>query len=434
MLKEDLSPCPIHTTGTLYIGGAGLALGYWKDPAQTAARFITHPATGERLYDTGDLGRYRRDGSIEFLGREDQQIKLRGFRIELGEIEAALTRHPEIHAAAAVLAGNTEHRRLIAYVVPKRKHDGITEPMARAAFILGQHGLPEIAAGTQTVQLPGGDFDEARRRTFLARRSYREFNGRPLTLEQLGKWLGALQAMPIDDSPLPKRLYPSAGNLYPVRVQLLVKSGALVGLEGGAYVYDARSHKLARVGSGELLPEDVGDINRPIAGNAALAVFLTGHLPAIRPLYGDWAREACLLEAGYLAQTLVQSGLALDIGGCAVGSVDEPRLRTILGLAGPESDVFLHALLVGPIAPTQQVEWQPLQLTNPPDRIDPDVLRAWLMERLPEYMVPSAFVVLDALPLTGNGKLDRGALPVPERGAVIAGYVAPQKSGGDFAV
>ena len=163
--------------------------------------------------------------------------------------------------------------------------------------------------------------------------------------------------MPIEDAPVPKRLYPSAGNLYPVRIQLLVKSGALVGLESGAYVYDALSHRLARVGTGELLPEDVGDINRPIAASAALAVFLTGHLPAIRPLYGDWARRrACLLEAGYLAQTLVQSGLALDIGSCAVGSVDELRLRTVLGLAGPESDVILHTLLVGPITPTQQLE------------------------------------------------------------------------------
>ncbi len=90
VLKPDLTRCPVHTCGKLFIGGVGLARDYWRNPEQTDARFIRHPKTGQRLYDTGDLGRYRPDGTIEFLGREDQQVKIRGFRIELGEIEAAL--------------------------------------------------------------------------------------------------------------------------------------------------------------------------------------------------------------------------------------------------------------------------------------------------------------------------------------------------------
>ncbi len=120
VLKNDLAPCPIHTTGKLFIGGAGLALGYWNNPEQTAARFITHPLTGERLYDTGDLGRYRPDGAIEFLGREDAQVKLRGFRIELGEIEAALLCEPQIAQAAAMAREDTpSDRRIVAYLVPE---------------------------------------------------------------------------------------------------------------------------------------------------------------------------------------------------------------------------------------------------------------------------------------------------------------------------
>jgi amino acid adenylation domain-containing protein/non-ribosomal peptide synthase protein (TIGR01720 family) len=124
VLAPDLAPCPVHTTGKLFIGGAGLAAGYWRDPDQTRARFLTHPRSGARLYDTGDLGRWRPDGTIEFLGREDQQVKLRGFRIELGEIEAALLAHPGVHAAVVLLHRHADAPRLVAYVVPGEQPTG----------------------------------------------------------------------------------------------------------------------------------------------------------------------------------------------------------------------------------------------------------------------------------------------------------------------
>src|SRR5690606_35427747 len=121
VLKPDLSACPVHTPGKLYIGGVGLAREYWNDPEQTRARFVHHPETGQRLYDTGDLGRYRPDGTIEFLGREDHQIKLRGFRIELGEIEAAILAHPNVQNAVAVAAAPGQTKRIVAYVVLEQK-------------------------------------------------------------------------------------------------------------------------------------------------------------------------------------------------------------------------------------------------------------------------------------------------------------------------
>jgi len=116
VLNEQFNPCPTWVSGHLYIGGSGLAQGYWRDPEKTAASFITHPVSGERLYRTGDLGCYRPDGEIEFLGREDQQIKLRGYRIELGEIETALEQHPDVNAAAALVIGASP-RKLVACVV-----------------------------------------------------------------------------------------------------------------------------------------------------------------------------------------------------------------------------------------------------------------------------------------------------------------------------
>ncbi|QRO01832.1 amino acid adenylation domain-containing protein [Archangium violaceum] len=118
VLDEALSPRPEHVPGELYIGGVGLARGYFRDEETTRARFFTHPRTGERLYRTGDLGRFLPSGDIEFLGRKDFQVKIAGHRIELGEIEAALLRNPAIREAVVAAPGERTSRRLVAYVVP----------------------------------------------------------------------------------------------------------------------------------------------------------------------------------------------------------------------------------------------------------------------------------------------------------------------------
>ncbi|MBY8864505.1 non-ribosomal peptide synthetase [Streptomyces sennicomposti] len=114
VLDEHMRPCPDWVMGQLFIGGAGLALGYWRDPQRTGERFVVNPHTGERLYDTGDRGRYHPDGNIEFLGRADGQVKVNGYRIELGEIEHTLTGHRDVKQAIAVTEGN----KLLAFVTP----------------------------------------------------------------------------------------------------------------------------------------------------------------------------------------------------------------------------------------------------------------------------------------------------------------------------
>jgi amino acid adenylation domain-containing protein len=121
VLDERQQPVPVGAAGELYIGGQGLARGYFNQPHQTAALFLPDPFSvrpGARLYRTGDQVRILADGNLEFLGRHDAQVKLRGYRIELGEIESALLQHPRVRqcvVAAEQEAGG--EKRLIAYVV-----------------------------------------------------------------------------------------------------------------------------------------------------------------------------------------------------------------------------------------------------------------------------------------------------------------------------
>jgi amino acid adenylation domain-containing protein len=123
VLREKMKACPNWVTGQLYIGGTGLAKGYWKDNRKTNASFIMHPETKERLYKTGDLGKYLPDGNIEFIGRDDFQVKINGYRIELGEIESAVKQFNGIDEVIVKISEeNRVNKQLTAYV---RLHEGL---------------------------------------------------------------------------------------------------------------------------------------------------------------------------------------------------------------------------------------------------------------------------------------------------------------------
>lgn len=164
VLDEALRPALPGKTGELYIGGAGVARGYLNRPELTAERFLTDPFNrepGSRMYKTGDLARYRSDGTLEYLGRVDDQVKIRGYRVELGEIEAALAAQPHVQSCAVVAREDEPGKKiLVGYVIPRGQAPS-TDDLRR--FL--REKLPEYMVPAQFVYLdvlpltPNGKID-----------------------------------------------------------------------------------------------------------------------------------------------------------------------------------------------------------------------------------------------------------------------------------
>ncbi|MDV9187432.1 amino acid adenylation domain-containing protein [Streptomyces sp. SR27] len=447
LLDERLEECPEWVTGEMYVSGVCLADGYWRDAERTDAVFTTHPRSGERMYRTGDLGRWRPDGTVEFMGRADFQVKIRGQRIELGEIEAALRAHPEVSSAVVTATGRTDrpgHDGLVAYVIPEAtggggrptgggtragagdglpdatdveeaRRSGVTvlDPLDRAAFKLARHGLRREADRPRVVLPPVAD-EPSRRR------SDRAFLSGPLDLAELADCLGVLRQEEVDG--LATCRYPSSGALYPVQTYLYVKAGAVSGLAGGTYYLDPRDSALVTLEEGATLDAGIhAPHNRAVFEAAGFWVFLVADLDAIEPLYGRFARDFCLLEAGYMGQLLMDRVSRTEVGLCPIGAFDFDPVGPLLGLG--ERHLPVHSLLGGRVDRTA-----PARSAGTVERAEPlgDRLRAWLGERLPAHMVPQHVLTLDSWPLSPNGKVDRRALPAPRLACDAPGSAAPR--------
>ena len=152
LLDAELQPVPVGEIGELFIGGDGVARGYWNRPDLTAERFLTIPSLSpHRIYRTGDLARFLPDGNIEFLGRTDYQVKLRGHRIEPGEIEAILEQCKGVRQAVVVVREDREgDKRLITYLVAEANGTEATDPLRSAL----ESKLPDYMVPSAFVFLP----------------------------------------------------------------------------------------------------------------------------------------------------------------------------------------------------------------------------------------------------------------------------------------
>jgi amino acid adenylation domain-containing protein len=428
VLNDRLDPCPSWVTGMLYIGGAGLARGYWRDQRRTEQSFIVEAESRERLYRTGDLARWRPEGVVELIGREDFQVKIGGQRVELGEIEHVLTEHPRIDQAAVLARGDRHRRQLVAFVTATDElraaratelgevPDGIvSDPLQRLELKLRRHG-PRDLSGRPMTRLEGRESSSGE---LAARVSRRAFESTSVELSKLGQLLSIIGGG--EANGFIRRAYASADGLYPVQAYLQVMPARVAGLGAGSYYYDPESHRLILLDDNERLAV-VSPALQSIYGGPAFLIYLVAQREAIEPLYGPLWRDFSLIEVGLMCQLLEEVAPRHGLGLCQLGgSIPAERFAERLGLS--PKDELLHVLVGG----HPQVGYAGNGRSSPAGAVDESTLRAYLRTRLPEHMVPSSLVVLDKMPLTETGKLDRRSLETAaiQTGARRTDYVDP---------
>jgi amino acid adenylation domain-containing protein len=308
MLEDRVQWVP----GDLYIGGIGLAKEYFNSPEQNAKSFIVHPETKQRLYRTGDNGRYLPDGNIEFLGRDDNQVKIRGNRVELGEIEATINKHRFVQDSVVLALGDKHKKRLVSYLIPsidsaEDESEESLDARSKLVFKLEQNGLRPFSDSHIRVELPceeksNGTIPKIHMSIKQLDQPHGEMS---VDLEDLSRWLFCMSQYKSEDFVLPKRFYPSAGSLYPTQVYLVIKAGSVVGVNEGAYYYDPAEHQLILINS------NIGSLNQNLP--TGISAFLVSDIDAIKPIYSGVASKFCILETGHASQLLMTTAAAANL-------------------------------------------------------------------------------------------------------------------------
>ena len=465
LLDQHLNPVPVGVAGELHIGGLCLARGYLNHPELTAERFIPDPfsrETGARLYKSGDRARYLPDGNIEFLGRVDDQVKIRGFRVKPREIEAALEQHPGVVQVAA-LAGRDQfgENRLVAYVVPKepgRMIDGKRRyvlPNGMAVCHLNRNETDYLydeifkreAYLRHGITLKDGDcvFDVGANIglfTLFANQICRQpkiyaFEPNP----------SACEILTANAS-----LYAPNARIFPCGLSNKSKMATLTFFPGfslfsGFYADPSAEKELVKTymanqqkaGASEMADliadsDDLLDLrfsSRAIeAPLRALSEIIEeegleniellkinvekSELDVLRGIEeSDWAKIKQIVLETDTKDNLQAIAILLEGHGYDL-SIDQDVLL--------ENTQLYYVYAIQPSSERRMLresgETAHIQSSSDLDAsLSTANLRSFLQRRLPDYMVPSAFVLLETLPLNANGKLDRSALPAPEHAA-----------------
>lgn len=455
ILDDHHQPVAIGVPGHLFIGGHGLACGYWRRPELTGEKFIPNPFAADttgadaRIYQTGDFARYRSDGTIEFLGRQDHQVKLRGYRIELGEIESVLNRHPAVEQSVVMVKeDDNANKRLIAYIKPnpqsvipipewqlhrlpnrlpfavinKMEADHLYELIFDHLVYL-KHGIriPQDACVLDIGANIG--------LSMLFLQQYAP-QGRIYLFEPVPDIFDVLQKNiaiyeQIDAVPLMLGLSSKPGA---VEFTYYPNWSALSGLYGNVAEEEELSRVFMQNHYGELAQyadewlagrfqgktvhcelRTISQIIREQQIETIDLVKINVEKSEYDILLGideaDWAKiDQLVIEVHKGEGRMTKIQALLQKHGYAFAVEQNAALQ----------DTVLHMIYAWKAdraaAPVNTV--MPITLTKSP--LNMEELYGVLNQHLPEYMHPAAFVVLPELPLTPNGKINRNALPDPD--------------------
>jgi amino acid adenylation domain-containing protein/FkbM family methyltransferase len=467
VLDQNLELLPACVPGDLYVGGNGLARGYLNRPDLTATVFVPHPfaaAPGARLYRTGDRARVRPDGRLEYLGRRDHQVKLRGVRVELGGVEALLREHPDVrHAAVTAQADAGGDMRLAAFVVPRAERARTLQ--GRERYVL-RNGLAIVHLNRNETDFLYSELFEGL--TYLKHGIALEDGA---CVFDVGANIGlfALFAHTRCRRPVVYAFEPN-----PEAYEALALNAQLYGVDarlfrcglsdrGGAATFTAYPRFTFMSGLYADPTEEKGIVRSFVrkqqGGDAPAGMleellaerFETRQFPVELRRMSDVIREQGVERIDLLKVNVEKAELDVLLG---IDDGDWKRIRqVVLQVHDVEGKLArVVALLEGhgfgltvvddwAVDASQHMHYvyatreprgtrpaPPAETSEAPAPfLGAGELRDYLRERVPEQMVPASFSLVEALPLTANGKIDRRALAaLARRPALETTSVAPR--------
>nr|UZC79447.1 KrmR [uncultured bacterium] len=483
LLDEHLAPVPIGLPGELHIGGVQVGRGYHHRPELTEAQFIPNPFAEDQersptLYKTGDLARWLPDGSIDFIGRLDDQAKLRGFRIELGEIESVLNAHPAVQETLAMVREDEQDQRLVAYLVP----DLETAYPIRQQLHLQHDGT--VTEDQTSYDLPNGMtlyYQNRSETDFMYREIFEDhcYLRHGISLPQgscvfdVGANVGLFslfvhQACPNAQvyafEPIPDifdllrintALYGVNANLFAGGLASTNRQDRFtyyphVSILSGRFADAAAEQEVVRT---FLLNEDTAHIPEAMLQDmleerltsqditcefkTLSAVIQENQIDTIDLLKVDVEKSELDILQGIAPHDWPKiKQMVLEVHDDAAGSFQ--KVTQLLDTHGFEyvieqeemlKDTNLYSIYAKQPASAQPASAQSaatpaVAAWSSVTRLTDD-LRTFLQQKLPSYMIPSAFMMLETLPATPNGKVDRNALPDPDASFMRQRYEPP---------
>ena len=488
ILDKGFRPVPVGIVGELYIGGDGLGRGYLDKADLTAEKFLPNPFSirgGERLYQAGDLGRYLIDGEIEYLGRADNQRKIRGFRIELSEIEATLRQHPAVQDVVVSSfnhsAGDT---RLVAYVVPNTTHAQVIRQLLKFA---GERQLPshpryELPNGMTVIHTNKNETDVLYKKIF-EQQGYLMENivladgdcifdvGANIGLSVIFMSRVCRKPTLYAFEPIPPLFEILKANTELYNLQVKLFEHGLARAEGTEVLTffpqgTIFSGRVTDLEKHERIIKSFSSDNHNSYGDEAEAEatlrfeesLVSQQFTCALKTLSDVIRENHIERVDLLRIDAIRNGIDVLKG---IAEEDWPRFKQVivelLSVKAHIEQVLSMLESHGYSVTTRRDKsitgadfytvyaLQKSQSQNPPRERAKDYntelspvweganslirdMRDSLIKKLPEYMLPSAFILLESMPLMQNGKLDRRSLPIPDmsKHSLQRSYVAPR--------